>query len=253
MHSISISYGTKVDESELWHAISGVIGSLKESGQILGREHHPYIQDGRITCSLWTFSDEALDAQYMTKEVLAAISVLEVLCGSRLETSYDGRGEEEVENICHCTSHAFYVLYYYGDFSPIRCGSCQKFVPLFKIPKLHDNRVWDILGWISSYKACMQLDLNCGTGEKWAIKQMAAHDSGLSKQGRKVAAKLTEVSGVNTYYFLTNVAKRKKEVDIHRPCPSCGGAWHLDEAKFGYFRHQCDTCLLMSSYSNYQI
>jgi predicted nucleic acid-binding Zn ribbon protein len=80
---------------------------------------------------------------------------------------------------------------------------------------------------------------------------MSSFDSGLSKQGRKVAAKISEVSGIKTYYFLSNVAKQKKEIDINRPCPSCGGAWHLEKEKFGYFRYQCDICLLMSAYSNY--
>jgi predicted nucleic acid-binding Zn ribbon protein len=251
MHSISINYKKELDENDLWHAFYGVIGNLKESGQINGREQHACIKGNRISCSLWTFTEEALDEKYQTNHVKEAIEKLEALCENKLEIQYEGRGEEETENICTCTKHDYYVLYYYGDYSPIRCGSCEKFVPLFKIPKLHDNRIWDILGWVNTYKACVILDLNCGTGEKWAIKQMSNFDSGLSKQGRKIAAKLTEVSGVKTYYFLLNVAKQKKEIDINRPCPSCGGAWLMEKEKFGYFRHQCDKCLLMSAYSNY--
>jgi predicted nucleic acid-binding Zn ribbon protein len=252
MHSISIQYKEELDENEVWHIFWGVIGNLKENGQINGREHHPYMHGNRISCSLWTFTEEALAEKYHNHYVKGAIENLEAFCGNKLEIKYEGRGEEELENICTCTKHDHFVLYYYGDFSPIRCGSCEKFVPLFKIPKLQDDRIFDILGWISSYKACLQLDLNCGTGEKWAIGQMSKFDSGLSKQGRKVAAKITEVSGVKTYYFLSNVAKRKKEKDENRPCPSCGGEWHLEKEKFGYFRHQCDTCLLMSAYSNYR-
>jgi predicted nucleic acid-binding Zn ribbon protein len=253
MHSISIKYNQKVDENELWHTFYSVVGNLRESGQINGREQNASIKDNRISCSLWTFTEEALDEKFHTHHVKTAIEKLENLCGHKLNIQYDGRGEEEAESICTCTEHAYYVLYYYGDFSPIRCGSCEKWVPLFKIPKLHDDRIWDIRGWVSTYQACVRLDLNCGTGEKWAIKQMSEFDSGLSKQGRKVAAKLTEVSGVKTYYFLTNVAKRKRDIDINRPCPSCGGEWHLEEEKFGYFRHQCDKCLLMSAYSPYQL
>jgi predicted nucleic acid-binding Zn ribbon protein len=252
MHSISIKYKKELDENELWHNFYGVIGSLKESGQINGREHHPYIKDDRISVSLWTFTEEALDEKHHTNYVKSAIEKLEAFCGNKLEIRYEGRGEEETESICTCTKHDYYLLYYYGDFSPIRCGSCEKFVPLFKIAKLHDDRVWDILGWVNTYKACVQLDLNCGTGEKWAIRQQSDFDSGLSKQGRKIATKLTAVSGVKTYYFLLNVAKTAKENDINRPCPSCGGAWHLENEKFGYLRHQCHQCLLMSSYSSYQ-
>lgn len=251
MHSISIKYKNGLDENTLWHIFYNVIGNLKESGQINGREQHPCIKDDRISASLWTFTEEALDEKYQTHYVKKAIADLEAFCGHKLDIQYDGRGEEEAESSCTCTKHDYYVLYYYGDFSPIRCGSCEQFVPLFKLPKLHNDRIWDILGWMNAYKACVMLDLNGGTGEKWAIRQMANFDSDLSKQGRKVAAKITEVSGLKTYYFLSNVAKRAKQKDINRPCPSCGGEWHLAEEKFGYFRHQCDKCLLMSAYSNH--
>ena len=251
MHSLSIKYQEGVDENELWHVFYQVVGSMRENGQINGRDMNAYIKDNRISIDLWTFTQEALDEKYYTKYVTDAIEKLEEFCGNKLEINYLGYVEEELNSICTCQKHDYFVLYYYGDFSPIRCGSCEKFVPLFKIPKLHDNRVWDILGWVNAYKAIKILDLNCGTGEKWAIQQQCKHDSGLSIQGKKVAAKITEVSGVKTYYFLANYSKRSKIKDISCPCPSCGGDWHLDKEKFGYFRHQCDKCLLMSSYSNY--
>ncbi len=251
MHSISIKFKKGTDESELWQKFYHVIGSLRENGQTLGRDMNAYIKNSRIAIDLWTFTEEALAEKYFTKYVTDAIQVLEDFCGHKIEISYNGYVEDELKNICTCKKHAYYVLYYYGDYSPIRCGTCQKFVPLFKIPKLHDTRVWDILGWVNSYKACKILDLNCGTGEKWAIKQLCDVNSGLSIQGRKVTNKLTEVSGTPTYYFLENYKKIPKEKDKIRPCPSCGGAWHLDKEIFGYFRHKCDKCLLMSSYSSY--
>jgi predicted nucleic acid-binding Zn ribbon protein len=251
MHSLSIKYKEGIDENELWHKFYHVCGSLRENGQTNGRDMNAYIKDHRISIELWTFTEEALNPKYFTKYVIDAIAVLEEFCGNKIEINYLGYVEEEPASICNCNKHDYFVLYYYGDFSPIRCGSCQKFVPLFKIPKLHDTRVWDVLGWVNAYKACKILDLNCGTGERWAMKQQSDFDSGLSKQGRKVAAKITEVSGIPTYYFLTNFKKIPKQKDIERPCPSCGSEWHLEKEIFGYFRHKCDKCLLMSSYSSY--
>jgi predicted nucleic acid-binding Zn ribbon protein len=87
-------------------------------------------------------------------------------------------------------------------------------------------------------------------GEEWAIAQQSNYDSELSKQGREVAAKLTQVSGVPTYYYLTNFSQRSADDDRSRPCPSCGGDWHLDQEIHGFFRHRCDKCLLMSSYAS---
>jgi predicted nucleic acid-binding Zn ribbon protein len=135
-----------------------------------------YIKDNRISIDLWTFTEEALDSNYYTKYVTDAIKKLEEFCGNKIEIKYLGYVKEEKEFICTCKKHDYFVLYYYGDFSPIRCGSCEKFVPLFKIPKLHDSRVWDVLGWVNAYKAIKILDLNCGTGEKWAMRQQCNHD-----------------------------------------------------------------------------
>jgi predicted nucleic acid-binding Zn ribbon protein len=251
MHSISIKYKLGLDENELWHTFYNVLGQMRENGQTNGRQMNPYIKDNRIYADVWTFTEEALDEKHHSHYVKTAIENIEKLCGNKLEIKYSGRGEEELENTCTCTKHDYYVLYYYGDFSPIRCGTCEKFVPLFKLPKLHDNRIYDIMGWVNAYQSCVILDLNCGFGEKWAINQQCKHDSGLSKQGLKIAAKITEVSGVKCYYFLSNYTKRSKIKNKDRLCPSCGGEWHLEKEKFGYFRHQCDTCLLMSAYSNY--
>ncbi len=251
MHSLSIKFNLKTDENEIFQSFHNLIGQMRENGQINGRETNLHIKGNQISATLWTFTQEALDQKYWNHYVKTALENLEKLCGNKIEINYVGRVEEEAENICNCTKHNYFVLYYYGDFSPIRCGNCEKFLPLFKLPKLHDSRIYDILGWISSYKACVALDLNCGTGEKWAIKQQCDFNSGLSIQGRKVTSKITEVSGVKCYYFLSNYTKRSKIKNKDRPCPSCGGNWHLEKEKFGYFKHQCDRCLLMSAYSNY--
>jgi predicted nucleic acid-binding Zn ribbon protein len=253
MHSISIKFNPEKDENEIWHMFYSVVGQMSENGQINGRDMNAYIKDNQISIDVWTFTESALDEKYWNHYVKTAVEKIENLCDNKLEIKYLGYVEEEIENICHCTKHEYYVLYYYDDFSPIRCGSCKKFVPSFKLPKLHDNRVWDILSWVNTYKSCITLDLNSGFGEKWAINQQCKYDSGLSKQGLKIAAKITEVSGVKCYYFISNYTKRSKIKNQDRPCPSCGGDWHLKKEKFGYFRHQCDKCLLMSAYSNYHL
>jgi predicted nucleic acid-binding Zn ribbon protein len=251
MHLLSIKFKEGTDKEGLWHKFCHLVGSLRENGQTNGRDMNAYIKGNRISINLCTFTAEALDEKYFTKYVANAIAVLEKFCGNKIKIEHTGYVEEELTSICTCANHDYYVLYYYGDFSPIRCGSCQKFVPLFKIPKLHDTRVWEVLGWVNTYKACKILDLNCGTGEKWAIRQLCNYDSGLSLQGRKVAAKITDVSGTPTYYFIENFKKIPKHKDKNRPCPGCGGEWHLEKEIFGYFRHKCDKCMLMSSYSSY--
>jgi predicted nucleic acid-binding Zn ribbon protein len=250
MHEISIKYPEGIDENELWHAFYSVLGSMRQNGQLQGRELHTYKYNGYVTAAIATITEDGLNPKYHNKYVKDTIEKLEALCGNTLIIKFLGFREGEETSVCNCTEHAYFVLYYYKDFSPIVCGSCNKAYPLFKLPQLEDFSYWRVMSWVSAYQGCVLLDLNCGTGEKWAIKQQSDPHSGLSIQGRAVTAKIMEATGIKTYYFLSNFSKRSKAKDIARPCPSCGGEWHLENEIHGYFRHKCDKCLLMSAYSN---
>jgi predicted nucleic acid-binding Zn ribbon protein len=251
MHSISIKYEKNIDENELWHAFYGLLSALRHNGQLIERNMQPYAKDGRISAVFPTATEDALTPQYHNKYVSEGIEKLEILCGHKLEIEWVGYGEDQENSICHCSEPALFLMRYNDEFSSISCGSCEKEVPLFKLPKLTDYGYYTLTSWQNAYKACVLLDWNCGTGEKWAIKQQSDPHSGLSKQGREVANKIMEVTGVKTYYFLSNYSKQSKAKDISRPCPSCGGAWHLGEEILQYVHHKCDTCLLMSAYSNH--
>jgi predicted nucleic acid-binding Zn ribbon protein len=252
MHTISIKYADDIDQNELWHAFNGLLGFLRHNGQLIGRYMQPFAKDGRISATFPTATEDALDKQHHNKYVVDGIGKLEELCGQKLEIEWVGYGEDQEKSICDCTKHKHFLLYYYGEYSPIVCGSCEKQLPLFKMPKLYDNtEYWNLTNWQSAYQGCVLIDLNCGTGERWAIRQQCDYNSGLSKQGREVAAKITEITGVKTYYFLSNFSKRSRKKDIERPCPSCGGEWHLEKSIHGYVHHKCDKCLLMSAYSNH--
>jgi predicted nucleic acid-binding Zn ribbon protein len=248
MHEISIKFKADIDENEVWHAFYGLIGNLRENGQIVGRDTQAYIRNHQIFATLHTFTEEALTPQCFNDYVKKSIEHLEKLCDKTLIIKYLGSGEDEEKYICNCSQHDHFVLYR-SQYSPILCGSCGKDLPLFKLPKMEDQRYWGINVWNDCAKACMVLDLSCSVGEKWAIKQQCDPNSQLSKLGRSIATKITEVTGVKTYYFIHNWSFRSKAKDIARPCPSCGGAWRLEKEIHGYMRYKCDTCLLMSAES----
>jgi predicted nucleic acid-binding Zn ribbon protein len=250
MHTIAIKYGKDIDENELWHAFYELLGYLRHNGQLTGRNMQPYAKDGRISATFPTATEDALNEKYHNKYVADGIAKLEKLCGQKLEIEWVGYGEDHEKSICDCSAHKHFLLRYHDEYSSILCGLCEKQVPLFRLPKLIDFGFWNLTCWQSAYLGCILIDLNCGAGEKWAIRQQSDYDSGLSIQGQAVAAKITEATGVKTYYFLSNFSKRSKIKDINRPCPSCGGAWHLDQPIHQYVRHKCDKCLLMSAYSN---
>jgi predicted nucleic acid-binding Zn ribbon protein len=250
MHELSIKLKDGINIEELWHVFYAVLGSMRQNGQMEGREMSPFLHADRATAVVTTVSEEAMNPKYYNKYVKKHIEDLEAFCGNPLEIKFSGFREGEETGFCKCTEHAHFVLHYHNDFSPIICGSCEKAYPLFKLPQLEDFSYWRTMAWMSTYQACVLLDLNCGTGEKWAIRQQSDPNSGLSKQGREVTAKIRTETGVKTYYFIANYAKRSRAKDMARPCPSCGGAWHLEIEIHRYFHFKCDNCLLMSAYSN---
>ncbi len=250
MHELSIKYKAEVDENELFHAFWSVLGAMRQNGQLNGRDMSPFKQDGVMKAVVNTITEDGLNVKYRNKYVKESIGELEKMCDNSLKIKFLGFREGEETAICNCTEHAYFVLNYFKDYSPIICGSCDKAYPIFRLPKLEDFSYWRLLSWTSAYQACLLLDLNCGTGEKWAMKQQSDPNSGLSKQGRAVTAKITAETGVKTYYYLPNFSKTSKAKDSTRLCPSCGGEWHLYKEIHGYVRYKCDKCLLMSSYNS---
>jgi predicted nucleic acid-binding Zn ribbon protein len=249
MHTICIKYNKSVDENELWHAFNQLLGSLRHNGQVIGREMQPYKNKNRMYATIFTAAENTLDNKYRNKYVKDNIALLEKLCGSKIEIKYAGTTEDEGHSICNCKKHQHFLLRYFNQFSPLLCGTCNKAVPLYKLPKLHDFGYWNITGWQSNYKACVILDVNCTVGEKWAIKQQCYCNSELSKQGRQVAKDIKAATGTKTYYYLSNFSRRSKAKDIARPCPGCSGSWRLQKEMHDYVWFKCDSCLLMSSYA----
>ncbi len=250
MHSISIRYKKEIDENEVWHNFYMLLGFLRHNGQLIGRFMEPYAKDGHISAVFPTATEDALDVKHQNKYVIDSIASLEKLCGDKIEIVWVGFGEDQKQSICHCVEHHHFLLRFHDSYSSILCGSCEKQLPLFKIPQIQDFGFWPLTSWQSAYMGCVLIDLNSGAGEKWAIKQQCDYNSGLSKQGRAVAAKIMEMTGVKTYYFIANYSKRSKKKDINRPCPSCGGNWYLEKEIHQYVKHKCDKCLLMSAHSN---
>jgi predicted nucleic acid-binding Zn ribbon protein len=251
MHTLSIKYNLPIDENELWHVFWEVLAAMRQNGQMVGRAMQPYRSEGVMHATIMTFTAEALDAKYHNEYVVEGIEKLEELCGNTLIINHVGYSEDEEKLICSCSKRPYFLMLYHRDFSPIVCGGCDKTVPLFKLPKIyHGNSMYPITSWQSAYLGCVLVDLNCGEGERWAIRQQSDPNSGLSKQGRKITTKIEELTGTKVYYFIANYKTTTRKKDIARPCPGCGGAWHLEDEIHDYIRYKCDRCLLVSAYSN---
>ncbi len=245
MHSLSIQYAASAKQDDVWQLFNLLLGNLRQNGQLIGRDMHPYVHAGRMSATIYTVTPGALDADNHNEYVRKTIRGLERLCGSALEIRYVG--ESESEFVCECVNSPYFVMTGFYSFSPIICGGCSRERPVFRLPKLRDDGYHPLITWESNYRSCVILDVNSVVGERWAIKQQCDHDSALSTQGRDVAGQIAELTRTPTYYYLPNFIKRSGGKDVERPCPNCGGGWHLESAIHGDITNECDVCFLMSS------
>lgn len=246
MHTLSIKFKKTTDENALWHSFWGILSSMRQNGQLVGRAMNPYNHNGRMMATIVTATEDALDEKYHNSYVKKDIAETEKLSGNKLEIKFIGIGECQEKEICTCKKSKHYLLREYNVYSPIQCGTCFKSIPLYKLPKIKDDSYEPITSYLSNAYACFLLDIGCAVGEEWAIKQRSNPDTELGKQGIAVAKLITEKTGVKCYYYLHNYAKRSLAKDNARPCPKCGGAWALKKEMHHWVWFKCDTCMLMS-------
>lgn len=114
-------------------------------------------------------------------------------------------GEEtSSSNSCVCKSSSAYILFthYISIQSPLKCFDCFSPIPLYRIPRFESGDYNPIISWQSDYKACDRLQMNCMTGERFAMNQMGNLDSSLSKRGVKICNEIKVLTKKYCYYYL---------------------------------------------------
>lgn len=154
----------------------------------------------------------------------------------------------DTHDICKCVNPSFYILFttFLHTSSPIRCGDCGNFIPLYKLPKLDGEEEYNsILGWEEEYKACDSLFMLSGVGESFGYRQMSQLTSNLTKEGLDICQKMTKKVQRPIYYYLHKYYRPHKE-----NCPGCGKKWRLGEELLGLIRYKCDRCFIVSNEPN---
>lgn len=175
---------------------------------------------------------------------------------------FELQGENPCEaNACQCKAPSKYVLFtnYVKLGSPLVCADCGYDVPLYRIPKPplpprnerpkypEERDYYAILGWERRYQNCDSLQMACGLGERWATRQMSDFHSELTREGREIAAKIEERTGVPTFYYLYDYRHVSHVQNLREACPACGKTWtHVPEAE-RCFDLWCDACRLVKN------
>ena len=80
-------------------------------------------------------------------------------------------------------------------------------------------------------------------------KRIPAQLVNLSQTGVGIATRITELTGIPTYYYLYRYGGRSLKSERERKCPGCDGEWLLVEALHEQFDFKCDHCRLVSHIS----
>ncbi|WP_346354079.1 DUF2310 family Zn-ribbon-containing protein [Azotosporobacter soli] len=233
-------------KEHLVEAIECLLHALRMGGKIIGQEYPLASVPTGYRTYLCAPEETAL-AQAPTiyeKNFSAALKNLGI------EWSWKIIGHDSSSApLCNCQKVHAYFLYtnYLSLESPLRCGDCFGSIPLYKIPTTKDDEYVDVMTWESDYRACDTLQMNCSTGERFALKELSQANSSLSKRGIDICRRITTLTTVPTYYYLLRSSGRSKKAELQRKCPCCNENWLLKEPLHGLFDFQCNSCRLLSN------
>jgi predicted nucleic acid-binding Zn ribbon protein len=250
IQEISIEINADIDRDELVEEFDLLMGSYRGSGQTQGRIEPQYINENKIVCLPYTLEEDSLNEKYNNFYVNSSIKKIEELCNSTMQYKTAGIYSESYEPPCTCKKPKFYILTtnYVSIDSPLTCGTCNKPVPLYRLPHYDDHGYIPILSWETNYISCDSLQMNCRVGERWALNQMQNVNSQLSKQGLKICRRIEKLTNIPAYYYLYNYKKIRGDESL-KPCPICNKEWYLKKQIHGFYDFKCDGCKIISTKS----
>jgi predicted nucleic acid-binding Zn ribbon protein len=244
---ISFPFANNIEIDVVSDLVNRLLAVWRMNGQVCNREWPITVAENVAFATVLIPEPISLEKEISNEYVKRAITEL-------LEKGYGLpevklKGEDIDSNeACSCTKVNSYILYttYISLESPLRCGDCFCPIPLYKIPPTDGQEFYNLICWQSDYSSCDSLQMNCGTLERAATREMSCHNSRLSKQGLEVCQIITASTNIPSYYYLYRNNGRSKKQEQQRKCPSCGGEWLLDE-QLHCFDFKCDKCRLLSN------
>lgn len=248
IQEILVLINSEVDKDELVEEFNVLMSHYRGNGQKQGKIETQYI-NGNILISLpYTLEKHSLDFKFNNHYVNKQIEKIENLCNSKILISNKGKSYDSYKSPCVCEKSEYYILItnYITIESPITCGTCNKSVPLYRLPKYDGHDYGPILSWESNYVSCDTLQMNCEVGERWALNQMENVKSTLTKQGLKICQTLETLTHTPTYYYLHNYRNNNSAMKV---CPNCNNKWLLKDRLHNLYDFKCDKCRLVSTIS----
>ena len=251
MHVVELYFRrtAPADPDEGRDAVGFYLAALRKNGQVINCDY-PFLEEDDGYRAIVTLPvEDALTAAPVSNWLPECLNRLERQGVLAPEVRLLGI-EAESFDPCPCESRTGFILFTTCLVleSPLRCLDCFRPVPLYAIPPTGvSDDFYDILRWQTNYRSCDYLQLHCGFGERYGLRQMGDPNSGLSQEGRDICEKIEKSTGLPVYYYLHRYRMRKRAGDAEHPCPRCGGAWALAEPLHDLFDFRCDACHLLSN------
>jgi predicted nucleic acid-binding Zn ribbon protein len=245
---LSFEYIGVPDESKAAQGIHGLLGAWSQNGQILSTDWPIVFGESCCRAVVPCSETTSLSPRHANQWVRKSLAELRSHGLLKPKVKLLGPGlESAIPDSCKRPKWYFLTTHFLSIESPLRCGEHNCPVPLYRIPPTHEAGHYGILCWQWNWKACDQLQMACGFGERWATKQISNPNSLLSINGRELCSQIERLSGVPTYYYLYRGVGRSETAERQRPCPLCGRKWALPETLHGIIDFKCERCRLVSN------
>jgi predicted nucleic acid-binding Zn ribbon protein len=236
---------------DIRYASENLLSYLRANNQIINEDDQFILENNQLRMPVTCPQPNSLDASYGHKFVLPCLEQVQILTQRPLEIRPTGRAADRLTYQVPVGSTS-YILFGRG-FSPVICGDSFQEVPLYLLPALNPeaNSYQDLNLWHYAYQALDQLWLVSGYGERYALQQLQQVGSPFSEQGRSLCQRLEHLTGVPTYYFLSNRRNWSETQDRAQSCPLTGKAWLLEDSTFNdMIGFRCEESRLVSQLSS---
>lgn len=152
----------------------------------------------------------------------------------------------EYHEPCDCKKPSWYFLYIdtpWNNETPLICGDCSGYVPLYKVPYISDEKEhFSLLSWRIAYQSMERLWIH-SLWDRFTYGQVFKYDSKLNIEGRKLSRNYEKVLSTPVYYYIDyNVRAWIAPKKPPETCPECCGEWIKDPEFF-----KCEKCRLITT------
>ncbi len=247
-----------VERETLKDVAETYLATLLRNGHIHG-DYFVAWSSGTLTAFTHVARPDALDEGHHSEWSLRDLNAVARAFGRRPECTIidDDIPKEYPEWQSYSSLYLF--THAFDEASPVCCGDTGRPIPLYLLPISQDKRE-AIYFWSRSYNYHDNVWLESSTLEIPAYTQLADPTSDLSTKGRELCRVVEQVTKTQTFYYMQRYWGRI-DGEALRPCPVCGGPWHLsevatDDHPFHQFHFRCVRCRIVShcgdSYDNEQ-